>query len=209
MSETWERQKGESSKSFAWFTIYRDIGPTRTLPKTLKKIEDHNKRLNENKRGEKSQIIPMPSLKNLGTQSYRWSWKSRATDYDNYLDRLRRKEREAEYLKLEDEMFDIAWKLMGNVKDNLDDLKQDFESKATSISHANKSDSDAFKNAVSIIRLLCGKSTERREDTVEANLESSVDANVKNNTDVKLLSDDLFMKQELEFMNGLINDKEQ
>lgn len=208
MSETWERQKGESSKSFAWFTIYRDLGPTRTLPKTLKKIENQSKMgSNSVQNGAKPQIIPIPTLKSLQTQSYKWSWNSRATDYDNYLDRLRRKEREAEYLKLEDEMFDIAWKLMGNVKDNLYDLKHDFESKPTSISHANKSDSDAFKNAVTIIRLLCGKSTERREDTVEANLESSVAAEVKSNKEVKLLSDDVFMKQELEFMNDLINDK--
>ena len=39
MTKPWERQKGESSKSFAWFEVYLDLGPNRKLKNVIEKIE--------------------------------------------------------------------------------------------------------------------------------------------------------------------------
>ena len=39
MAEIWERQKNESSKAYAAFCVYRDLGPERSLEKVRQNLE--------------------------------------------------------------------------------------------------------------------------------------------------------------------------
>lgn len=197
MTEAWERQKGESSKSFAWFKVYRDLKGARTF---LKVIEEIQKKI-ENGSFEED-IIELPTIVKLQNQSSRWHWKERCRRYDNYLDGLNRKQKEEAYLQLEEKMINTSEMLVDVVSDNLSELKYS-NSNDTSIAHAIASAGKALDSAVKNIRLLYGRSTENREEKVEAN----VDSEVRNNSEIKLLSEDSFMKQELEFMKGLVDEK--
>lgn len=197
MTEAWERQKGESSKSFAWFKVYRDLKGARTFPKVIEEIKEMI--ANESFEGD---VIELPTLSKLHIQSSRWHWKERCRKYDNYLDGLNRKQKEEAYLQLEEKMINTSEMLVDVVSDNLSELKYS-NSNDTSIAHAIASAGKALDSAVKNIRLLYGRSTENREEKVEAN----VDSEVRNNSEIKLLSDDSFMKQELEFMKGLVDEK--
>lgn len=197
MTEAWERQKGESSKSFAWFKVYRDLQGARTFEKVIKEINKMSQ--NDSFEGE---IIELPDMGRLKKQSSRWHWKERCRKYDNYLDGLNRKQKEEAYMQLEEKMINTSEMLVDVVSDNLSELKYS-NSNDTSIAHAIASAGKALDSAVKNIRLLYGRSTENREEKVEAN----VDSEVRNNSEIKLLSDDSFMKQELEFMKGLVDEK--
>ena len=197
MTEAWERQKGESSKSFAWFKVYRDLQGARTFEKV---IEEINKMIQNDSFEE--EIIELPDIGKLKNQSRRWHWKERCRKYDNYLDGLNRKQKEEAYLQLEEKMINTSEMLVDVVSDNLSELKYS-NSNDTSIAHAIASAGKALDSAVKNIRLLYGRSTENREEKVEAN----VDSEVRNNSEIKLLSEDSFMKQELEFMKELVDEK--
>lgn len=58
MTKPWERQKGESSKSFAWFEVYLDLGPNRKLKNVIEKIESMSN--NEGKKRDSDEnFIPI------------------------------------------------------------------------------------------------------------------------------------------------------
>lgn len=76
MAELWERQKGESSKAYAAFCVYRDLGPDRSIEKAR-------------------QTMPKTRPKSwLVCWSTKYNWVARAAAYDDYLDRKKRLERE-------------------------------------------------------------------------------------------------------------------
>lgn len=198
MTEAWERQKGESSKSFAWFKVYRDLQGARTFTKLIEKIKEMS--LNDSSEVE---VIPIPSHSQVAQQSSRWHWKERCRKYDNYLDSLDRKRKEEDYKGLEKKMIEVGEELIDAVSMNVKQLKYDPGNTPTSVAHAIASAGKAFDNSVKNLRLLYGRSTENREEKVEA----TVDSEVKNNSEIKLLSEDSFMKQELEFMKELVDEK--
>ena len=68
----WDRQTGESSKAFAAFTVYRNLGPTRSVAKV-------------------SQILPETgkqsvSLRWLEEWSSRYAWRRRAMAWDDFVE---------------------------------------------------------------------------------------------------------------------------
>ncbi len=77
--EIWERLPGESIKAYRCFCIYRDLGVDRSINKVQKALRDEGKKY---------------SLTLLLRWSKRFNWVSRAEAYDEYLERLRRLERE-------------------------------------------------------------------------------------------------------------------
>lgn len=199
MNKAWERMKGESGKSFKWFTIYRDLGAKRSLKKVITEIE----KLNKSKpiQSEDSFFpIPVPTHAQLKNQSRTWDWVERAGAYDNHMDELARKQKEEDYLAIESRLVGIGETILDNLERNLNDLKVDVDSKTTSISHALKSAADAYDKSVKDIRLLYGKSTENTnsKEEVSTELTASVD------TVVDITSDD-FMNNELKFMKELLN----
>lgn len=78
--DPWEQQPGESSKSFAQFCIYRDMGVDRSIDKVLQETGLKNDR-------------------NLKGKSSKFHWVSRAAAWDNHLDAQRRKALERAALK--------------------------------------------------------------------------------------------------------------
>ena len=82
MAEIWERQKNESSKAYAAFCIYRDLGVERSLEKVAQ---------NRGKPGSKSW---------LNTWSTKYHWVERAQAYDDYLEQEKRKEQEKAILEM-------------------------------------------------------------------------------------------------------------
>lgn len=80
MKEQWERQKGERDKAFHLFTLYRDMGPLRTIPK----VQQEYKKLTGN----------TISIDMLYKYSGNYSWKERTSAYDDHIDELTRIEQE-------------------------------------------------------------------------------------------------------------------
>lgn len=208
MVEIWGRQKGESGKSFKWFTVYRDLGSGRSFSKVITKIEEMVNEMTDDEGEDDNvqEILPIPSMSQLENQSKRWHWVKRCRAWDNHLDQLRVKKREHDYLRLEDRMIDLGESILDKVEKNLDNVEFDFESKATSKSHAIKSAADAYDKAVKNIRLLYGMSTENTTGKSEVSMD--IEADSKQEIKVDLLGED-FMKTELEFLSQLIEGKKE
>jgi hypothetical protein len=66
-TEPWERQKGESTKAFEAFSIYRDMGPERSLRKVADQL------------GKSRALIER--------WSRLWKWVERTREYDNDLEK--------------------------------------------------------------------------------------------------------------------------
>lgn len=176
MTEMWERQKGESSKSFAWFKTFRDLEGERKLQKVIDKIQENINKSQEKSNSEEN-LIPLPTLTSLQKQSSRWHWTKRCRRYDNYLDERDRKDKEEAYLEKEGRLIGLGDRLIDVIEKNVDDLGDDYESKSTAIGNSLKSVAIAYDNVVKNIRLLHGRSTENKESKVEGSLD--VEADVK------------------------------
>jgi hypothetical protein len=74
MPEKWERQEGETSRNYHIFSLYRDMGITRSLKKVVAQLDKPSRYIGH--------------LSNLSTQ---YKWVDRVEAYDAYLDEERRK----------------------------------------------------------------------------------------------------------------------
>ena len=205
MTKPWERQKGESSKSFAWFEIYLDLRANRKYRNIIEKIEAMNDNLIKSDDSDED-LMPVPTLTQLQSQAQRWHWSKRAREYDNYLSKLRRQQKEEAYRQSEDRLIKIGEDLATAVEEVVEDLRYTStdESKATSVAHAVSSASKAYDNAVKNIRLLYDRSTENKETNADVNLGAEVDTNQRVEVD---LTSDSFMENELEYMKKLVDKK--
>lgn len=204
MTKEWERQKGESSKSFAWFKVYRNLGPIRTFPKVIEYLE--NPKIVET--GSKTvvtdkDIIPTPTLRQLTNLSIKWHWVKRCTAWDNYQDQQQQLQYNEAYNQTKDQLIDMGNDIMKTTENILDELNDDEESRPTSKAHAVKSLADSFEKTTKTVRLLYGKSTEIKDGKTD--LKADVEANVK--TDVELetsqniILDDDFVKLSKELLS--------
>lgn len=191
--EQWERQKGESSKYFQWFKVFRDLGGQRNLAEVIKEIETNDEIL-----------LPVPTLSQVKTASAKWQWIKRCRRYDNYLDKLAREQKEKEYFQLEDRLIDVGNQLVDVIEKNIENLHDNFEdSKSTSVAHAIASDAKAFDSTVKNVRLLYGRSTEIKDESVSASVDVESDTNLK----IDIL-DQQFMENELDYMIEMIQKRE-
>lgn len=197
----WERQKGESSKSFAWFKIYRNLGPLRTFQKVIDYIENQPKQTktlpnNQNK-------LPTPTVNKLKNLSYKWEWSKRCTAWDNYHDEQEQLQYNEAYKKTKDRLIDMGNDILDVTENILDELNDDERSQATSKAHAVKSLSDSFEKTTKTIRLLYNKSTEIKDGKTEVNaeVEAKVDNNVELETSQNIILDDDFVKLSKELLS--------
>ena len=86
--EPWERQKGESTRAYEAFTIYRDMGANRSLSKTWQNL------------GKSKGTITGWSSK--------WEWVKRAASWDAEQDRIARQEQISEIKKMRKRHADLA-----------------------------------------------------------------------------------------------------
>lgn len=91
MAEIWERQKDESSKAYAAFCVYRDLGPERSLDKAL---SEANKKPTNRRHWSR------------WMEEYRWY--KRAQAYDDYIEEKKRKENEKKILDMSDRHAKLA-----------------------------------------------------------------------------------------------------
>ena len=91
MPEIWERLPSESSKAYAAFCIYRDMGPKRSIEKVQKKV------------GKKSGY-----LRHLYRWSSKYNWFERAKAYDDYIEKKKREENEKAILEMAERHVKLA-----------------------------------------------------------------------------------------------------
>ena len=104
MAEIWERQSGESSKAYAAFCIYRDMGVERSIEKVYEK---------RSKRG------PLSRLKNW---SVKHKWVERANAYDDYLERKKREEKEKAILDMAERHAKLSMAFLQRVAQRLQQI---------------------------------------------------------------------------------------
>lgn len=104
MAEIWERQPGESSKAYAAFCVYRDLGPERSLEKALQNL----------------------SKKRAKWQLWQWSskhnWVARCQAYDDYIERRKREEKEKAILEMAERHARLAVAFQQKVVERLREL---------------------------------------------------------------------------------------
>lgn len=91
---TWDRQPYETKNSFLAFSIYRDLGPTRTVLQAHKKY---------------CQTRGLPEPKSTG-YSGMWSsqhhWSRRAEEYDRHMERIKQEAREDAVVRAQNRIAD-------------------------------------------------------------------------------------------------------
>ena len=82
-ADKWERQKSESSKAYAAFCSYRDMGVSRSLVKIVNIVY-----------GESTEGKLSVNLRQLSTWSSKYGWVARVEAYDDYLESKLRRDNE-------------------------------------------------------------------------------------------------------------------
>lgn len=101
----WERQKGESSKAYEAFSIYRDMGEKRTFIATSEKLQ-------------KSYTI-------IRRWKDQWGWTDRARAYDNELMRQELSEKKREFRDMQKRHIQTAMLMQKKAVQALDNLDPD------------------------------------------------------------------------------------
>jgi len=104
MSELWERQPGESTKAYAAFCVYRDLGTERSLEKA-------------------GQMLDKPRTRKwLGEWSAKYKWVERAKAYDDYVEKLKRKEKEKAIKEMAERQARIAMAFQEKIIERLQSI---------------------------------------------------------------------------------------
>jgi hypothetical protein len=107
MSEIWDRQAGESSKAYEAFCAYRDLGADRSLEKAGKMLSKHR------------------SKKWLCEWSAKYNWVERAKAYDDYIERIKREEKEKAILEMADRHAKLAMAFQQRIAQRLQEIDPD------------------------------------------------------------------------------------
>ncbi len=101
MSEPWERQEKEGTRAFAAFTLYRDMGPQRSVRKVAQELD-------------KSDTL-------IGRWSARHKWVERAAAWDAEQDRIHREEAQRAAREMAERHAQIATAMMARAAQALRD----------------------------------------------------------------------------------------
>lgn len=177
MTEAWERQKGEPSKSYSLFKEYRDLGSKRTFPQIIKlKKSEHNEEKN------------IPSLSQLKTLSSRWNWVERCRLYDNHMDQKERewnyelfKQGNAKFQEFFNDDFELLKEIQKELKENSN--KNAPTTRANSFLNLNKSAEIIYRN----FRLAHGQPTDIKDNNTQ--IQGSIETSTKENDNVMHMKD--------------------
>ncbi|MEE8608704.1 MAG: hypothetical protein V3S55_13945 [Nitrospiraceae bacterium] len=131
--QAWDRQPGETTLSYSYFTVYRDLGPVERSDTAVAKI-----------------ISRAPSVVNAHMQ--RHSWKARAIAYDTWFELQLREAQEGERIKMARRQAQIGMTMQERATEGLDMLDMT-ESNANEIARL-------ASEGTKIERLARGESTE-------------------------------------------------
>lgn len=169
MTEAWERQKGEPSKSYSLFKEYRDLSSKRTFPQIIKlKKSEHTEEKN------------IPSLSQLKTLSSRWNWVERCRLYDNHMDQKERewnyelfKQGNAKFQEFFNDDFELLKEIQKELKENSNENAP--TTRANSFLNLNKSAEIIYRN----FRLAHGQPTDIKDNNtqIQGNIETSTKEN--------------------------------
>lgn len=133
--DRWDRQKGESRKAYEAFSIYRDLGPSRSIAKVAEKL------------GKSKSLLERWSRK--------WNWVERTEQYDEYQDRMYRLEQEEKRKEMAERHARQAKMFQNKVVQRLQTLEPS-QLSATELVRW-------FDTAVKVERLSLGESTDIAE----------------------------------------------
>ena len=177
MTEAWERQKGEPSKSYSLFKEYRDLGSKRTFPQIIK--------LKKSKHTEEKNI---PSLSQLKTLSSRWNWVERCRLYDNHMDQKERewnyelfKQGNAKFQEFFNDDFELLKEIQKELKENSNENAP--TTRANSFLNLNKSAEIIYRN----FRLAHGQPTDIKDNNTQ--IQGSIETSTKENDNVIHMKD--------------------
>lgn len=86
MRKPWERQTGESSRAYALFVLYRDIGPRRSIGRMS------SSKLLSDGVPDAAQAVSVPRRSRLEVYCQRHRWVARAKAWDDHLQAIRDRE---------------------------------------------------------------------------------------------------------------------
>lgn len=106
MAEIWERQKGERDASYIYFSIY--LHELKHTPKKLQDVINYIESLENDGdlRVYKSDLIEVPTLRQIQKLSQNWNWHDRDVAYTNHLARLDEEARQEQFAKDNDEIIE-------------------------------------------------------------------------------------------------------
>ena len=103
--DPWVRQRGEHTKAFSAFCVYRNQGPERSLQETSDEIGK--------------------SMTMVKRWSSGWNWVTRAALYDDHLDEKRRTVLEAGRLEMNERHIELSEKLQTRLLSRVDGMTDD------------------------------------------------------------------------------------
>ncbi len=149
MAELWERQPGESSKAYAVYCVYRDLGPERSLEKAIQKLD--KKRVKQT----------------IWQWSSKYNWVARCQAYDDYIERRKREEKEKAILEMAERHAKLAMAFQQRIAQRIQQIEP---------SELSPSDLAKWLDvATKLERLSRGEPTENVKQEVQGKVELTLD----------------------------------
>jgi hypothetical protein len=158
-NQIWKRIEYERDKAFLLFSIYRDLGPTRSLEKVRVKY------------GE-SKVEKLTSQQ-IEKYSSKYNWVERASAYDDFLDEKRMEENWKAIEEMNKRQAEDAQTVQTKALEDLKDVFSDENSKASPEGRRNAA-ARTWEIGVKNERLARGAATEHVEQTGRIKQEHSV-----------------------------------
>jgi len=170
---SWEKQKGESTKSYNRFLVFLKLPPEqRSLDKALENIKSQEKSTNP----EKTNKITLTSIQKL---SSKWCWFERAGLYDHHLQLQEMEEEAASFHKNNKVFKDVFIKSLNFADELLEKLIANENDNALSTRI------NMFNTLMNVLdslyrnyRLSSGRSTRISESIVDANVDANVETSI-------------------------------
>jgi hypothetical protein len=184
--QSWERQKGESAKAYYRFKVFLELPPEqRSIEATLEKINSQDNSAN----GEKTKPISKNSLEQM---SSKWAWFERAALYDSNQVLKEMEENDKEFKKTNKDFIKVFKESLKFADELLQQLIANVNDNALSTRI------NMFNNLMNVLdtlyrnyRLACGRSTQIRETSVDANVDANVETLIGEENIHELTEEDL------------------
>ena len=149
-NKIWLRQKGERSKAYNLFCIYRDAGPTRSQDQVHQKFNEDSK--------------DSISHRQVASYSTQHDWVERAEAYDDYVDEMQVEKNLQAIVEMNRRQAEDAVQIQKQALDDFNNAEEDLRSMASLESRKNAA-VRTWKVGVDTERLARGMATEKVEQS--------------------------------------------